>query len=152
VEKPETAEEASVAPAKAGPLKEPPPPDIMPEPEPPRAEPEKPKEPEKAPEKPAQAPDTQATEGTTVLTKEEFDEMTAIGRLEMEAHKMYQEYFLKKERNGTQDKNLLESALAVFDRLIPRIEKLLEKHPKSTEVEMLLQRVVSQRRDLVFEK
>jgi outer membrane biosynthesis protein TonB len=148
VEKPEIAGET---PAKAEPLKKPAPPEAVPDPEPPRVAPEEPKEPEEAPEKPSEAPAAQPQEAAAEMTKEEYEEMAAIGRMITQAHMMYQQYFQKKAQTGAKDAALLKSAIATYDAVISKLQALLKKYPDSPDLQMYMGTATEQRRALLWE-
>jgi hypothetical protein len=70
--------------------------------------------------------------GTEDMTEAEHQEMKAIGQDITKAHAIYQQYMEKKERDGTMDESLKNSALSMLDSVLDRLNKLLEKYPDSS--------------------
>lgn len=99
-------------------------------------------EPDNASEKPAEAP-----EPTRELTREEFDDFKAVGMAMAESHKLYRDYFTKKER-GTVDTVLLDQAITKLDAVIAKIEKLIDKYPDSPMLQESLSTATMDRRSL----
>lgn len=73
----------------------------------------------------------QESMGTEEMTQAEYKEMENIGKDITKAHALYQQYMEKKERDGTMDESLKNSALSMLDSVLDRLNRLLEKYPNS---------------------
>ena len=86
------------------------------------------------------------------VSESDFKELASIGRDIMEAHKLHNDYFEKKRRDGTQDTSLLNRALSMLEQLEPRIAALGEKYPDNIEVQQQLSIVTEDLHALKYEK
>jgi len=86
------------------------------------------------------------------ISQADYREFSSVGKDVVEAHKLYEQYFMKKSVDGSKDAALLQRALSAFDQLLPRVEALLDKYSDNSEVQSYLSTVTEDRRALAYEQ
>jgi hypothetical protein len=116
------------------------------------SEPGKIHESRKETEKPAEAPSGESTEATAEFTEEEWKQIDSIAKDLDLANSMYQDYFKKRDFDGTQNLVLLKKAFALMDSIFSKLEEMLMEHPGSPMIEEMFSTVAEKRRNLLLEQ